>query len=255
MFDVARTLALLIALVRAVRHRLHCGALFTGLSLSGMALVAYAAWSALMHHDVNGEHGFAFLYIGPTMLPFGGREWLPTVVQFALTFLSAVPAVAALRSPSGETTGAFLVVFVANAMLAVATALGAFLMWRQETVFAEYWQNPSLVGRPERRKFRRLVLRPGKDEAALASLASQTRVTLLVRNHSGEPIHLVWLDLQGHRSAVSDWELTAAPPGIAIEGPAWARHAFVVTDDAGSAMCTFVVDDGDSVADVDGPCH
>jgi hypothetical protein len=259
MLDIARTIVLLVAFVHAVRYRLTLGAIFTGLSLFCMAIFACMAYSALARHNVDGEYGFAFVYIGPTMLPFGGREWLPTIVQFTFVTLSAIPAIVALQSPSSERTGPFLVVFVPNAMLAVLTALSAFLMWRQETVFREYWENPSLVGRAESRKYVRLALRPGRDESALASVASQTPVALLVRNHSSETIHLVWIDFDGRRSSRPDslghWEPSSAGPGIAIEESSWAKHAFVVTDGVGHAMCTFVLGSEDSVADVDGPCR
>lgn len=75
------------------------------------------------------------------MLPLGHRDWLPTVVQCAFAAASAVPAVRALRTPASPVVTPFLVVFVPNAMLAVLTALGAFLLWRQQVSVPEYWQN------------------------------------------------------------------------------------------------------------------
>jgi len=142
MLDIARTVVLLIALVQAVRHRFVLGIAFGLVLAAGFAVVAAASYVALSHHTVNGEYGFAFVYIGPTMLPFGGREWLPVVVQLAFAAVSAVPVVAALRTPSSPVATPFLVVFLPNAMLAVLTGLATFLLWRQEVSFPEYWGNP-----------------------------------------------------------------------------------------------------------------
>ena len=91
---------------------------------------------------MNGEYGLGFVYLGPTAVPFGGREWAPPVLQVALAAVSAVPCVAALRTPSSPVANAFILVFAPNAMLAVIAALGALLLWRQEGAFPEYWQNP-----------------------------------------------------------------------------------------------------------------
>jgi hypothetical protein len=110
---------------------------------AGFAVVAAASYVALSRHTVNGEYGLAFVYVGPTMVPYGGRDGLPAFVQLAFAAVSAVPAVAALRSPSNPVANPFLVVFVPNAMLAVLTALAAFLLWRQVASFPEYWENPS----------------------------------------------------------------------------------------------------------------
>ena len=143
MLDIARIVVLLIALVQAVRHRYVLGIAFGVLLAAGFVVVAAASYVALSQHTVNGEYGFAFVYIGPTMLPFGRREWLPVVVQLAFAAVSAVPAVAALRAPSSPVAPPFLVVFLPNAMLAVLAGLGAFLLWRQEVSFPEYWANPS----------------------------------------------------------------------------------------------------------------
>jgi len=143
MLDIARAVVLLAALVQAVRHRFSVGVAFAAVLAVGMGLVTWAAYVALSRHEVNGEYGLAFVYVGPTMVPLGGREWLPTVVQMALAAIAAVPALVALRSPSSPVATPFLAVFVPNAMLAVLAGLAAFLMWRQKAVLPEYWENPS----------------------------------------------------------------------------------------------------------------
>jgi hypothetical protein len=143
MLDIARAVVLLVALVQAVRHRFVLGIAFGVVLAAAFAVVGAAAYLALARHSVDGEYGFAFVYVGPTMLPYGGRPWLPAVVQFAFAALSAVPAITALRSPSSPVATPFLVVFLPNAMLSVLTALAAFLLWRQMAAFPEYWENPS----------------------------------------------------------------------------------------------------------------
>lgn len=253
MLDIARAVALLYALVQAVRHRFASGALFGALAALGMALIASEAYVALSRHDVNGEYGFAFVYVGPTMLPFGGRDWLPTLMQVALAAVTAIPAIAALRTPSSPVTNPFLVVFLPNAVLAVLASLGAFLMWHQRSMSPEYWENPSLAGEATEQRYAPITLRPGRDEGVLASPPSHTPVDLLVRNHSGQDIRLVWIDFDGHRDARPDSGRSAAP-GLVIKESSWAGHAFVIMDGAGKAMCTLVLGSRDAVADVDGPC-
>lgn len=146
MLDVARACILSYALIQAIRHRFALGVVFGVVAVLGMALVAFEAYGALSRHEVTGEYGFAFVYIGPTMLPLGGREWLPVVMQLALAAVTAVPAIAALRAPSSAVTNPFLAVFLPNAMLAVLATFGAFVMWRQERILPEYWENPSFAG-------------------------------------------------------------------------------------------------------------
>jgi hypothetical protein len=259
MVDVARVAVLLFALVKAVRHRFVLGAISAAVAAIGMALLAVAVHSAVSRHEVNGEYGFAFVYVGPTMLPLGDRSWQPVVVQVALAVVTAVPAIAVLRSPSSPVTNPFLLVFVPNAMLAVLTCFSAFLMWRQERILPGYYDNPSLVGHSMDHDYARLALRRGSDEGTLASVASQTPVTLLVRNHSDDEIHLMWLDTNGHRDSRPDaldrWRKDGAAPGITIEKATFAGQAFVVTDNEGATMCTLRVGDQDAVADVYGPCR
>jgi hypothetical protein len=258
MLDVARVALLLIALVRAARQRFVLGAICAALAAIAMGLVAVAAHSALSRHEVSGEYGFAFVYVGPTMLPLGNRSWLPLLVQLALTAVTAVPAVAVLRAPSSPVTNPFLLVFLPNALIAVLTSLAAFLMWRQESILAGYWDNPSLVGRTLDQRYSRVPLRPGRDEGTIASAASQTPVTLLVRNYSDEEIHLMWIDPNGHRDprpdALDRWRRDGAAPGITIEKSTFAGQAFVITDNEAEAMCTLVLGTEDAVADVTGPC-
>jgi hypothetical protein len=141
MLDIARAVVLVLAIVQAIRHRFVVGIVFGIVLSAGFAVVVVASYVALANHTVSGEYGFAFVYIGPTALPFGQRDWLPVVVQCALAATSGVPALTALRTPSSPFATPFLGVFVASAMLAVLTTLGAFLLWHQKPGFPEYWQN------------------------------------------------------------------------------------------------------------------
>ena len=223
-----------------------------------MALVAVAAHSALARHQVSGEYGFAFVYVGPTMLPLGNREWLPLAVQLGLAAVTAVPAFAVLRAPSSPVTNPFLLVFLPNAMLAVMTGFGAFLMWRQESILEGYWDNPTLVSHSLDRRYSRLTLLPGREEGARASAVSQTPVTLLVRNYSDQEIHLMWVDTHAHRDprpdALDRWRKDGAAPGITIQKATFAGQVFLITDNEAETLCTLVLGTEDALADVTGPC-
>jgi hypothetical protein len=142
MLDLARLFLLLVALALAIRHRSAIGVLWGLVLLCGYFAVAAAAVVALRHGAIGGEYGFAFVYVGPTMVPYGDRGWLPVAVQCAFALVAAVPAMRLLRTPSAPVTTPFLLVFMPNALLAVLTALGAFLMWHQQSAFPEYWQSP-----------------------------------------------------------------------------------------------------------------
>jgi len=72
-----------------------------------------------------------------------------------------------------------------------------------------------------------------------------------VRNLTGEPVDLVWIDESGRRHFRMDW---VAGPGLLLEVSSFAGHAFVVTDERARAMCTLVLGDKDAVADVEGVC-
>lgn len=259
MLDFARAVILVLAIVRAIQSRFVLGIVFGALAALAMGIVGVAAYGALARHDVDGEYGLAFVYMGPTMLPLGGRHWLPTVVQLGLTALTLVPTLHVLRTPAGPVTNAFVLVFVPNAMLAVMASLGAFLMWRQQRAFPEYWENPSLASGTPPASYARLPLRPAHEEGSLVSPASTKEVALLVRNHSSHQIHLVWLDANGRRDsrpeALDRWLRDAEGPGIVIEETVGAGAAFVITDDARVAMCTLVVGAEDAMVDVDGPCR
>ena len=259
MLDIARAAVLLVALVQAVRQRFVLGAVFAALAAVGMTLVAVTSYSALSRHEVSGEHAFAFVFVGPTMLPLGDRSWQPVAVQLALAALTAAPAIAVLRGPSSPVTQPFILVFVPNAMLAVLAGLAAFLMWRQESILPGLYESPSLVGHGPDRRYARLALRPASEERTLASIASQTPVTLLVRNYSDEEIHLMWIDTSGHRDprpdALERWRKDGAAPGITFEKATLAGQAFVITDNEGETLCTLVVGTEDAVADVSGPCR
>jgi hypothetical protein len=132
-------------------------------------------------------------------------------------------------------------------------------MWRQESILPGYFDNPSLVGHTADRRYARLALRTASEERALASAASQTPVTLLVRNYSDEEIHLMWIDTKGHRDprpdALERWRKDGAAPGITIDKATFAGQAFVITDNEGETLCTLVLGREDAVADVKGPCR
>jgi hypothetical protein len=144
MLDLARVVVLLVAIASAVRHRFIVGVVF-GVVLAGVFAGMFCVTYAAMNHGaVSGEYAVALAYVGPTMVPLGSRsfwQWSPAVVQCALALISAVPAMRALREPSHPVTIPFLAVFVPNAMLAVLASLAAFLLWRQENAFPEYWQD------------------------------------------------------------------------------------------------------------------
>ena len=142
MLDIGRAVVLLLAIIQAIRRRFVVGIVFGAVLAAAFAAIFVASYVALANHTVSGEYGFAFVYIGPTSLPFGQRDWLPVAVQCGLAAVSAVPAWTALRSPSSRAATPFVGVFVASAMLAVLTALGAFLLWHQKLGFPGYWQNP-----------------------------------------------------------------------------------------------------------------
>jgi hypothetical protein len=259
MLDIARAIILVFAIVRAVQGRFVLGIVFGTLAALAMGAVGYAAFVALARHDVSGEYGFAFVYVGPTMLPLGGRLWFPVAMQLGLTAVTLVPTIYVLRTPASRAANAFLLVFVPNAILAVMSSFGAFLMWRQERAFPEYWENPSLAGGAPPPSYVRLSLRSGHDEGSLVSTPSTVSVALLVRNHWKHQIHLIWLDATGRRDARPDaldrWLRDSADPGIVIEERAWPGEAFVITDDHRAALCTFVVGVGDAMVDFDSPCQ
>lgn len=252
MLDIARAVVLLYALVQAIRRRFATGVVFGALAALGLAFVGVSACLALSRHEVNGEYAFAFVYVGPTTLPLGGREWMPLVVEVALAAITAVPALVALRAPSSPSTGPSLLVFVPNAILAVLASFAGVMMWRQEQVLPGYFDNPSLASGVDTRSYERITLRPGADERAVVSARSSKPVRLLVRNFTGKPVDLVSLDADGRRSFRMDW---VAGPGLVLAVSSFAGSAFVVTDEDAKAMCTFVVGDNDAVADVDGVCR
>jgi hypothetical protein len=81
MLDIARAIVLLAAIVQAIRYRFLLGIVFGIVMVGGFTVLAVAAYFALSNHAISGEYGFAFVYVGPSMLPFGERDWLPTVCR------------------------------------------------------------------------------------------------------------------------------------------------------------------------------
>ena len=251
MLDLARAVVLLYALVQAIRRRFVPGIVFDALAALGLTLVAAAAYRALSRYEVSGDYAIAFVYVGPTAVPMGGREWMPLLVQLALTAITAVPALVALRTPSSPSVGPSLLVFVPNAILAVAATFTAFMMWRMNREWPGTFDNPSLAGSVDTRAYEHLTLRPGGDERSLVSAVSQKPVKLVVRNFTGEPVDLVPLDAEGGRHFLMDW---VAGPGLVLEVQSSAGHAFVITDEKDRAVCTLVLGEGDAVADLTGAC-
>jgi hypothetical protein len=101
-----------------------------------------------------------------------------------------------------------------------------------------------------------VVLRPGAEEAASRSPRSSLPVLLTVRNRAAAPIHLVWIDFDGHRDTRRGLaEGQSAPPGGEILQATFAGHVFVVTDGDGKALCTVTAPDEDGAADVSGACR
>lgn len=83
MLDIGRVVVLLVALVQAIRHRFVVGIVFGVVLATAFAAIGVASSAALTSHTVSGEYGFAFVYIGPTALPYGERDWFSVVVQAA----------------------------------------------------------------------------------------------------------------------------------------------------------------------------
>jgi hypothetical protein len=108
---------------------------------------------------------------------------------------------------------------------------------------------------PGRRRTVTLRLQPGRNEAQLHSEASRLPSTLTIRNGTTQRIHLVWIDFEGRRdprasSATEGW----ADPGGRVDRFTFATHPFVITDEAGHAMCTVIAEADDGIADVTGSC-
>jgi hypothetical protein len=100
-----------------------------------------------------------------------------------------------------------------------------------------------------------LPLRPGRDELSLKSIESRIPVRFIIHNDMKTRIHVVWLDFQGRRDPRRPFaELPAADPGQEVEQFTWATHPWVVTDEDGRALCTFVLGADDGQARVAGPC-
>jgi hypothetical protein len=96
----------------------------------------------------------------------------------------------------------------------------------------------------------------GQLEAGLRSAESRIPVRLIVHNSSQQRIHLVWIDNEGKRDMREPFaRKSSASPGEEMASFSWATHAFVVTDDAETALCTIVVPEEEAVVDISGPCR
>ena len=84
---------------------------------------------------------------------------------------------------------------------------------------------------------------------------SNVPAEVFVHNGTTKTIHLVWLDFDGRRDARPEFaRYGVALPGGATSVNTFAGHAFVVTDFAGRALCTFTATGEDARVDVRGPC-
>jgi hypothetical protein len=141
--DIGRVGVLLVAIVLALRHRFVAGAILGMVLLGAFVEMGVLGAVALARGAIGGEYAVAFVFIGPTAAPYGGLEWLPCAVQWALAGVAAVPAFVALRRQLtvGEMSdeaerwrgvgGWFLFLFSTSACLAVTSAMTTFLVWSQ----------------------------------------------------------------------------------------------------------------------------
>jgi hypothetical protein len=81
---------------------------------------------------------------------------------------------------------------------------------------------------------------PAAAESTLKSLESVSPVRVVVRNATRGRIHWSWLDFAGERRTSVT---VTVEPGADLAEHTWATHAFVVTDDDGAAIATFVAPD------------
>jgi hypothetical protein len=109
---------------------------------------------------------------------------------------------------------------------------------------------------PGTRVIEKATLRPGRDESALKSGSSRASAQLWVENHGAEKIRVVWIDFAGKRDSRAPFEkMPAADPAGVITMSSFATHAFAITNDAGAALCTFVVGERDTRVDYRGSCN
>jgi hypothetical protein len=141
--DIGRVGVLLVGVVLALRHRFVVGAIVGTLLLGAFAEIGVLAAVALAQGAIRGEYAVGFVFIGPTAAPYGGLDWLPCALQWALAGMAAVPAFVALQKQlaagnlseeAGRWRGVggwFLFLFSASGCLAVTSTLSAFVVWRQ----------------------------------------------------------------------------------------------------------------------------
>lgn len=143
LLDVFRAALIVAALVVSVRRRFLLGIAYGAVLLLAMAAVSTDAYAALRAYSVGGEYAIGFVFVGPTLLPLGGSEWLPVAVEVSIATLAAVPAwVSTQRQLSlaadpermrgwNWASNLFLTVFSTSAALAVTSALTTWLLWRE----------------------------------------------------------------------------------------------------------------------------
>jgi hypothetical protein len=98
-----------------------------------------------------------------------------------------------------------------------------------------------------------VALRSGHEESTLKSAGSERQVNVLVRNRTKRRVRATWLGFDGERDRREGIASTAAPGGE-VELYTFTGHAFVVLDEAGSALCTFVAGEEDGVVELRGGC-
>jgi hypothetical protein len=146
LLDIARVFAAVLSLVLAVRQRFGTGIVCGLLLLGALGAGSVGAYLALAARTIPGDYGIEFVFVGPTALPLGGREWLPLAFQGSAAALSAVPVFVAMRRqlrvgsdyagtlgwyrPWDRMTNVLLLSFSANVSLLVGAALTTWCMWR-----------------------------------------------------------------------------------------------------------------------------
>jgi hypothetical protein len=100
-----------------------------------------------------------------------------------------------------------------------------------------------------------LALRPGRDEKKLRSERSERPTRLWVRNLSPLPVRITWIEFDGARDQRASFvDRPALAPGAERTVFTFARHAWVVTDAEGRALCTFVSPDSDASVEIRSRC-
>jgi hypothetical protein len=95
---------------------------------------------------------------------------------------------------------------------------------------------------------------PGTLEHSIKSTEGRVPSRVVVRNHTSAHLHLVWIDYDGN-ARKPFVEQPIVMPNAERALYTYATHAFVISDDAEHAMCTFIAPDEEAIVDVDGECR